>query len=110
MFLNIERLYSIVIAEDLPSGFYEVIDGRTGRSTSFNTDSVSTMYSILQSVVQYADIGLETATNRARFGVGPAPGRHPVLGGGIGGPEAIRGRTGTLTLAVWLRYSLAPPT
>ena len=36
-------------------------------------------------VTQYADIGPESATNRARFGPGPVPGRHPVLGGGIGG-------------------------
>jgi hypothetical protein len=64
---------------------------------------------MLRSVAQYADIGPELATNWARFGIGPAPGRHPVLGGGIGGPEAIRGRTGALILAVWLRYSLAPP-
>ena len=64
----------------------------------------------LTGVAQYADISPETATNRAWFGIGLAPGRHPVLGGGIGGPEAIRGRTGALTLAVWLRYGLAPPT
>ena len=36
-------------------------------------------------VAQYADIGLESATNRPWFGPGPVPGRHPVLGGGIGG-------------------------
>ena len=36
-------------------------------------------------VAQYADIGPESATNRARFGSGPVPGRHPILGGGIGG-------------------------
>ena len=36
-------------------------------------------------VAQYADVGHESAPNRVRFGSGPVPGRHPVLGGGIGG-------------------------
>ena len=36
-------------------------------------------------VAQYADIGPESATNWVRFRPGPVPGRHPVLGGGIGG-------------------------
>ena len=39
----------------------------------------------LSSVAQYADIGHEPAPNRVQFGSGPVPGRHPVLGGGIGG-------------------------
>jgi hypothetical protein len=36
-------------------------------------------------VAQYADVGYKSAPNRVRFGSGPVPGRHPVLGGGIGG-------------------------
>jgi hypothetical protein len=36
-------------------------------------------------VAQYADIGSESAMNRAWFRPGPVPGWHPVLGGGIGG-------------------------
>ena len=53
---------------------------------------------------------IPSATDTYSNKPGPVRGRHPVLGGGIGGPEAIRGRTGALTLAVWLWYSLAPPT
>ena len=34
-----------------------------------------------QNVAQYTDIGPEPALNR----FGTAPGRHPILGGGIGG-------------------------
>jgi hypothetical protein len=39
---------------------------------------------VLVPITQYADIGPESATNRARFRPGPVLGRHPVLGGGIG--------------------------
>ena len=35
----------------------------------------------IRSVAQYADIGPEPAPNRS----GTAPGRHPILGGRIGG-------------------------
>ena len=42
-------------------------------------------YPKYSAVTQYADIGPESATNRPRFRPGPVPGRHPVLGGGIGG-------------------------
>ena len=40
-------------------------------------------------VAQYADVGHESAPNRVQFGSGPIPGRHPVLGGGIGGLRQI---------------------
>ena len=36
-------------------------------------------------VAQYADGGHESAPNWVRFGSGPVPGRHLILGGGIGG-------------------------
>ena len=39
------------------------------------------MGSLKGCVAQYADIGPEPAPNRLRT----APGRHPILGGGIGG-------------------------
>ena len=39
------------------------------------------MGSLKGCVAQYADIGPEPAPNRS----GTAPGRHPILGGGIGG-------------------------
>ena len=39
----------------------------------------------LDPVAQYADIDHESALNRVRFGPGPVPGQHPVLGDGIGG-------------------------
>ena len=42
-------------------------------------------HTIAPYVAQYADIGHESAPNRVRFGSGPVPGRHPVLGDGIGG-------------------------
>jgi hypothetical protein len=51
-------------------------------------------------------IGPELGPVRIRTGSGSAPRTRRWNWG----PEAIRGRTGTLTLAVWLRYSLAPPT
>ena len=43
----------------------------------------------LHFVAQYADIGHESAPNRVRFGPGPVPGQHPVLGDGVGGLRQI---------------------
>ena len=55
--------------------------------------------------------------HRSRIGHEPDPVRNRTGSGSAHrtrrwnwGPEAIRGRTGALTLAVWLRYSLAPST
>ena len=62
------------------------------------------MGSLKGCVAQYADIGPEPALNRLRT----APGRHPILGGGIGGLRQLG--TYAMTLAVWLWHSSAPPT
>ena len=58
-------------------------------------------------VTQYADIGHESAPNWVRFGPGPVPAQHPVLGGGIGGLAQYTD-IGHESAPNWVRFGPGP--